>query len=661
MEKKIGKNISSGAEKVERVESFTQETVDSQKPAPEKKQTKKEGTMSKTGSKTPKTAQLKEEVAAEKRVKEAKKRLDKKEAEIEKKTSVREKKIEKKAAVQEKRLAKQRAIAEKKLARRELIAKKRAEKKENDARRRAELKAKRAERKAERVARKELLKNETKAEREKRLEREKRERVALARARHEAKERARENKLKAREAAHARKAEDRKHRREQRTERKRTYGFGGWLAAVISLGTACLILSAIVTAGAFRMNDMSVEAESGARSTLYEMVSVSEDLDENLGKLRVSAGANEQRQLLTDILVDTALLESAIEKIPVDAATGTDISSFVNRTGAYARQMLAKLARGQALSAEERENVVRLYEINDKLYNELNELVMNMSSNDVRNMLSGSGSMIEKFAELGQGTRPQPQDGEISEAPFSQEGNIGENRLTLLDEISSSEAEELAKQYFESYHIKEIKYTGETVAREIACYNFVLTDENGTEIFAEIAKRGGKLAFFDTYETCTQKNFDLETCDAIAREFLSGLGIGEVEAVWLSDGGMVANITYTTVVKGVRVYPEIIRVRVCEEKGRVVGMDARGYLLNDKEWTFEHAASESEARNALAEGLEPYAVNLAVIPAEGGEVLCYEFGCTYGEDEYIVYLDANTLEEVRIYRVRESARGSYLR
>ena len=131
--------------------------------------------------------------------------------------------------------------------------------------------------------------------------------------------------------------------------------------------------------------------------------------------------------------------------------------------------------------------------------------------------------------------------------------------------------------------------------------------------------------------------------------------------MWLSDAGMVANLTYTTVQEGVRIYPEIIRIRVCEEKGRVVGMDARGYLLNDKEWSFEYTLSETEARSALAEGLEPYAVNLALIPAEGREVLCYEFGCTFGEDEYIVYLDANTGDEVCIYRVRTSAKGSYLR
>ena len=63
----------------------------------------------------------------------------------------------------------------------------------------------------------------------------------------------------------------------------------------------------------------------------------------------------------------------------------------------------------------------------------------------------------------------------------------------------------------------------------------------------------------------------------------------------------------------------------------------------------------------LSEGLTPYAVNRALIAVNGRETLAYEFACTYGEDEYIVYLDAETGEEVRIFRVQQSANGSYLR
>lgn len=658
MEKKIGKNVSSGAEKVENVEAYTAETVNGPaKTSAAKKTVKKTSTKrtAKGGTKTSvrreqlSAAEKKEKAAAQKRLDRAKRKEAEKEEKKASKLALKQKKLEKKAELKQKKLDKKAAAAEKRAA----LKQKKLEKK-------AALREKRAERKAERIARRELLKNETKAERQKRIEREKRERIALKRQKAAAREKAREDRVASRRAAHERRAEDKKHRREQKTARKENRrGFGGWLAAVISLGVATLILGTVVTAGAFRLNDMAAIGESGARSTLYELVSVSEDMDNNLSKLRISSGVDEQRKLLTSILVDSALIESALERLPVDAATSTDISGFVNDANRFANSMLSRLAQGKTLTAGEKEKIASLYAVNAQLCGELNELATHMTSNDVMDFITGNGgTMSENFGSIGSGIRENIE--EIVDAPFAKEGNIGENKLLGLPEITEAEAEERAREYFSAYHVADVRFTGETTAEDMVCYNFVLTDENGMEIFAEITKNGGKLAFFDSYEDCTEKNFSLETCDELAKEFLRGLGIENVEAVWLSDAGMVANITYVTSEKNVRIYPEIIRVRVCESKGRVVGVDARGYLLNDETHSVKAALSEAEAKELLSDELEVSSGRLAVIPVDGRKALCYEFACNMGEEQFIVYLDANTGAEVQIFRVKNSSTGSYL-
>ncbi len=667
MEKKIGKNVSSGAEKVERVEEYTAETVN----PPAKKTTAKKETKSPSAKKTQKTvktqktqktskgtserrtalskAEQKEKAAAEKRLERAKKKEAAKQEKKANKLALKEKKLEKKAEIEQKKLEKKAMVAEKK-----------AERKQKKLDRKAALREKKVEKRAERAARRELLKNETKAERQKRLEREKRERIALKRKKAEANEKAREDKIASRRAAHERKASDKKHRREQRTARKENRrGFGGWLAAVISLGVATLVLGTVVTAGAFRLNDMAMIGETGARSTLYELVSVSEDMDNNLSKLRVSSGVDEQRKLLTSILVDSALIESALERLPVDAATSTDISGFVNDANRFASGTLSRLAQGKTLTQAEQEHIANLYAVNRKLCGELNELATHMTSNDVMDFITGNeGTMSEGFGSVGDGIREKIE--EITDAPFADEGNIGQNRLSELPEITREQAEQKVKDVFSAYHVAEVRFSGETTATDMTCYNFVLTDENGTEIFAEITKRGGKLAFFDSYETCTEKNFDLEACDGLAKQFLAELGVTDAEAVWLSDAGMVANLTYVTVQDGVRIYPEIIRVRVCESKGRVIGIDARGYLLNDETHATKAGLTEAEAEELLSDELNVTAVHLAVIPVNGRKTLCYEFACDAGEEQFIVYLNADTGAEVQIFRVRNGSTGTYL-
>ena len=660
MEKKIGKNVSSGAEKVETVEKKkkqNRENVDtmptkggSKKPVKKVSSKKKGEGKSEVAAaeKKSKPAQKKEKAAAKKRLEKAKRKEEKKEMKRAKKASLKEKKLEKKAA-----------IKEKKLAHRAAVAQRRAERKKAHVERKAAIKEKKVERRAERIARREMLKNESKAEKNKRLAREKRERIALKRQRQEAKAKAREEKIKAKRAAHARKASDKKHRREQHTQRKsQRRGFGGWLAAVISLGTACLALAAIVTAGAFRLSDMTLTSENSARATLYEMVSVTEDMDNSLAKLRVSSGVEEQRRLLTEVLVNTALMENVLERLPLDQLTGPSLSDFINRTNAHARAMLKRLASGKTLTSEQKEELISLYEINSRLSSELTTLANEMSEKDLKKFLAGKeGTMSESFSKMGQGIRGEE---EISDAPFSDEGNVGKNKLSSLEEITSTEAEEKVNEYFGGYHVSKVRYTGETTALEINCYNFVLTDENGVEIYASVSKNGGKLVFFNTYEECHQKNFDLETCDTLAKGFLKELGIDNVEAVWLSDGGMVANLTYVSSEGGVRAYPDMIRVRVCEEKGRVVGVDLSGYLLNHEKRSLKAGISKSAAQELLSDGLEVTASNLALIPVDDKQVLCYEFACNFGEEQYLVYLDANTGAEVELFRVRQSAQGSYL-
>lgn len=154
----------------------------------------------------------------------------------------------------------------------------------------------------------------------------------------------------------------------------------------------------------------------------------------------------------------------------------------------------------------------------------------------------------------------------------------------------------------------------------------------------------------------------METCDTLAKEFLAGLGYENVEAVWLSDAGMVADLTYVSVDNGVRAYPDTIRIRVCEQKGRVIGMDATRYLFNyEADRNLTAGISEGEALASLGGALKPYDANLALVPVDGEEILVYEFACAYGEDEYIVYIDANSGEEVEVFCIRNSAMGRYLR
>ncbi len=619
--KKVGANTSSGVKKVQRIEK-------EKKSAPAAKNTAA-GTVKKTVTK-----KVEEENSA------AGVRLEAAKARAERKANRQEAQEQRRHEAEE----------------RKLLAKERAMEKKLQAKERAQ------ERRAAREARREMLRNETVIQRMERKEREKQERIALQRQnrelRHELALKRKEERMHKRRLE----AENRKHKREQRTERRsQGQGIGGWLAAVISLGVASLAMLTVITVGGVNMSNMSEMMGASYRSNLYEITELSENLDANLNKLRLANGVSEQRKLLTDILVDSELMESALERFPVDMATTNNIASFVNHTSEFARESLSSVATGRALSGEE-DTLEYMYETNAAILSELQTLRNTMSAKDWEKLIKNSreGMMRDGFDNLNSNVIETPSS--IQDGPFSEnKEKVTAKGLLDVGEISAEEAEALAGEYFREYDIQEVEHTGDMIADGLSCFNFTLRDSRGREIYAQLSKAGGRLIMFDSYEKCMANNFSQAECVQIAEDFLANLGMENMHPVWLQENGTAANINFVYEQDGVLCYSDMVIVKVCETKGMVVGLEALPYYLNHCERTIgSPSVSEGEAASALGK-IEPATARLALIPYEGSELLTYEFSGTYGEKEYFVYVDAATGEEAEMFTVLDTKQGRLLR
>lgn len=613
--KKVAENTSSGAKKVERVEE--------------------EKTAQKRVSEKPSRAKTVEERVEEENVR-AHRRIAAAKARAERKEHRKANRLQRAAEWKEKRL----------LA------------KERRAERRAQNRERAHERRLARLARKDMLKNETAIQRLERREKERAEKAALkkqnAEMRHELALRRREERAEKRRLAH----ESRRHRREQKTQRKarRTPGFGGWLAAVISLGVASLAMASIITVGALNMGGMYENMGTGYSSELYEMTELSENLNANLSKLRVSGGTTEQRSLLTDILVESELMESALQRFPVDMATTNNLSSFVNRTAQYAREGLETLAKGGTVETDE--TLEYIYRTNGAVLKELQTLRSTMTAKDWMRLVDGKKGPVQSgFENVNSNVVKTPSS--IQDGPFSEnKEKVTGGALLEGDTISSSAAVEKAREYFSDYAIREAEYKGDTNANGFTAYNITLRDERGREIYAQISKTG-KLLMFNSYEDCNAHNFSQEECVSVAENFLSSLGIENMTPVWLQENGTTANVNFVYEQDGVLCYSDMIIVKVCETKGKAIGMEAVPYYLNHTERTIGKAAiSQENAAQSLR--IRPETARLALIPYAGSERLTYEFTGTYNGSEYFAYVDAKSGEELETFSVINTKQGRLL-
>lgn len=566
------------------------------------------------------------------------------------KKDVNEKRLQRKQAHEEKRIAAMKIRAEKKQKRLE----KKLEAKQKRLDRIEAAREARRERIEKRRERRDMLRHETKTER---IDRKREERRLKVEAR-----------VAKREAALADKRAKREHRlkvradkRAERNDKRHAPGFGGWLAAVISLGVTTLALGTMLTFGWLNMNGMQANMASYNTESVYELNSIVDNLDTNLAKARVSNSKNEQVRLLTDIAIESEMAEVIIERLPLETQTTQNLTSFVNKMGDSAQSMLFAVANGKELSESQVATIEHMYRTNLELKKMLNEMCANCTEKDMINMMNGkTDSLIySSFDNIQNTTIETPK--EIHDGPFAENiEKVTAKNLEGLTEITASRAEELAKEYFKDYKVDSVKCTGETVAEQLTVYNLSLMTKDG-EMSCQLSKKGGKVVEFNSYKDCADKNFSVERCIDIAEDFLDELGFDDMKAVWTSENGTTCNLNFVYEDDDVVFYSDMIKVKVCEERGIVTGMEGLSYVLNHVEREAPSPSiSKNEAKAKLNSGFEIESSRLCVIPVNGEEVLCYEFCGTYDNGTYYIYVDAKTGEEAEVFTVIGTKQGKAL-
>ena len=583
-----GKNVSSGAEKVERI---TRETG-------EKKQATPRKTAEKSKSETGVNAKKTNTATANEK------------------------------AAQESKAAKARVAAA-------------IKKKEEKEKKKAERAAKRAKKREERTKRAARIAEERKVRAEKR-------KAELETARRERAHK-KANKMQAKNKERARKQAEREEKNKSRGGKK---GYGGWLAAVIALGATTLALATVVTVGAMEMKDATDNAVSGYRATTYELVGIMENVDNDLDRARISATETGQERIFTDLLVQARLAELDLEKLPVQMQDNKNLTAFINRVGGVSERLLAKLRRGERLSAEDRETLQELYEKSHAVREKMDEYAAKMCDDDFKcYMKKGEGNMATVIAEVEELTIEENRLPQTSGAGMRQSSENGKE--TGSPKLEPAQAEELCKRYFSAYKIEDYQCVGETVSRGRTAYNVQGYDDNGTMLFAEIDAFGGELVRFDYFAECTEEKFDVDNAKRIADAFLERLGYENMTVTRVRANGTDTDFSYVYETDGVLYYPDEVKIKVCRSRGVVTGMDAERFLRNHTRREYpETGMTLSAAQAKLNAELDVEAARLTVVQTARGERAAYEFICSYRGERYFIYTDADNGEEIAIVNVK---------
>lgn len=435
---------------------------------------------------------------------------------------------------------------------------------------------------------------------------------------------------------------------------------------IIALIVVCLVLALGImgVSIAFGITNRNAKAENATLSNnlenvykrnYYELSYELSTIGDSLNKLLISSSPVYQQKLLLDIGEDAASAVTCLSTLSETYDSGEKTVAFINKTGDYAKSLNYKLARGESLSSDDKNNLTAIYasivainqkmaEMSDEIENNYNFLKAIENDSD---LIAGFLSDVEidvKYPSL------------IYDGPFTD--SLEEKTPALNgEELDKETAMQSAKSYlpFDS----ELEFYTEN-SGSVPAYIFSATS-NDTTYYVTVAKKGGWLVSITSDAQSDENNFGEDYAVEVASAYLTKIGIQDMEAVWVSDYNSVYYINFVYKTQDTLVYPDMIKIKVSAKDKSIIGVETLNYIYNHKERAVDNPTITKEQAEQKAESITIETVRLAIIPVDGSkETLCWEVAGKTNEDYYFIYISATTGDEINVFRVVDSAQGTLL-
>ena len=436
--------------------------------------------------------------------------------------------------------------------------------------------------------------------------------------------------------------------------------------------SAVLILSylfaALLTAGGLALRQYNTAAEyrryieAGWNRSFDSLASSVYEMNTALHKSLYSTSPSLLGSACAEIYAKSLQAQESLGELPFSRYRLENTSGFIGRLGDYARALALK-AYSEGLSDGDTDALADLSDSSELLSQNLIQLRADMDSGllsvyDWQQALGESSppslgesvrQMNDEFPELPTLIYDGPYSRSVDEKTFSY--------IDALPEISRDEALDAAAE-FTGLSRSVFDFTALSGGR-LPQYRFSAAYDGG-ELSVAVTARGGAVTEMSCSAPAEYTAIGDDEAMNAARAFLSERGYGSMTDSYRIRGDNTLLINFAYSQDGVICYPDLVKVLVSLESGRVIGFEASGYLMNHAPRTLPLPIPEEDARACVSPRLSELSHSLAVIPSPGGgELFCHEFICENADGEhYIVYVNAVSGKEEKILILIEDENGT---
>ena len=435
------------------------------------------------------------------------------------------------------------------------------------------------------------------------------------------------------------------------------------LNVAIFMTFGALIIFSLEMANNFKRQKNLVQDEYN--KSMYLAVSYINNVEVDLAKLLVTSTPKMSAVTLADIWKQANLAKECLEQIPVGQNSMANASKYLTQVSDFSYTLMKQNISDIKLTEEEYEKLKHIYEDSSKLSSKMSDIYDDLNAgrikwdelekigneklpdNDISNSISEVGKTFQNY------------EGLIYDGAFSDHLLSSEPKFLSQKEISEDDA----KKYIEEVilndeKIDKIEFKGESNGR-IKLYNFDVTLDSKQKRTISITKNDCKLYLMIGDKNVKEQNISVDEAKKRGMEFLNKLGIDNmIETYYQKTENMIV-INYAATQDGVILYPDLIKVKISLDDGKVYGVEAAGYIFNHTTRNnLKPSISQEKAKSILNSSLEIISSDMALIPTESNsEILTYEFKGKIDNREFLIYINADNAREEKVLLVIDNKNG----
>lgn len=437
-------------------------------------------------------------------------------------------------------------------------------------------------------------------------------------------------------------------------------------AIYTALGIAVIVLAAVLIKTTADKNKLATAMDNSYDRAFFELSDYVSDIDILLTKAQLAASPAQLASISNEIFMQAAEAKSCFGELPQGNSSLEKTAKFLSQVGDYTYVLSQNMINGKGISQEEYTTLASLNDYASSLSRGLESIEeriykgeISFETADAVSVMNTALAAEDIFGDLEKVEKSF--DGYpslIYDGPFSEHiENAQSPMLTAAAEITQEQALAKAREFLGG-ECEGLEYRTDMQNTAVECYVFDCTTDREA-VTVSVTKKGGYILYFLKSRNVDKSNFDINSATAVAYDYLVSRGFSDMANSYYEVTNNIATINFAYSQNGVKMYSDLVKVRVALDNGEVLGVECKGYLMNHKDRDIAGVRiSEEEARACISSHLNVTAVALAVVPKDSmREVLCYEFHGTYKDKNFIIYVNAENGREEEILLLMESETG----